>query len=588
MRISTRLKDILIKDINKDHPICKAIIKLATTKKDFINEIGFLDIAIQNPTNISYITSDRKDKFKTLGQRYADPGSILFIDKNTTAVRYDREDEGIIITHTADYRADSPTMWAYSGLSPTQSKFYGEDCIESFQPIHFKKNYYFVNFLRTKYAYMSKPGKLINKLFPKNEFSNTDIETFSELIYLNSDPLVIRGLEFVELESSKINDFYHHVNYYSKNDSGTLNSSCMRHDDCNGRFGVYSENKCTMIVLMDKDSKIHGRAIVWPAISLNGKMYKFMDRVYTASHKDESVFMNYAMSQKWAIKSRQSYANKIEFLIPDNSYSEVIREFITLDNVYEGNVYPYADTFTYLSEDETKLYNHIPKDKTIVYRLENYNEGTIDSLEKMVYSTIQGNDLSNFVWSEYHNDYVDPGHCITIDGVRYIYYRSPDIVQMVNGEYTWKKNCFYSKFHKTWNLKKNCIPYRDRDGTTEYATPDYVLWSEYYNAYVPKHFDIVKTKINNIPVWNIDLIEANKWDKKNASWSKEIINEPFPKESTEQQNKEIKEPLISTASSNYLIDDFGVIYKINGYTTSSVLQSYINDINDLYTTLNIE
>jgi len=95
MEISKRLKEIL--QVNMNNPVTKAFLDLSNNKLKFINNIGYLDVALGDPKNISYITEDRVVYFKKRPLMMV-RNSIIFL-KSTSDYKYDCDpyDKGCIL-----------------------------------------------------------------------------------------------------------------------------------------------------------------------------------------------------------------------------------------------------------------------------------------------------------------------------------------------------------------------------------------------------------------------------------------------------------------------------------------------------------
>ena len=107
---------------------------------------------------------------------------------------------------------------------------------------------------------MAKPGGFISKVF-KN-ISEKEVEKFSTLF---RSEITKPKLDFQVFEGDEIKKFYHYSSYCERN-GGSLHASCMKYDNCQNFFEIYSKNpdNCKIVVLFDNDdaTRIIGRAIV--------------------------------------------------------------------------------------------------------------------------------------------------------------------------------------------------------------------------------------------------------------------------------------------------------------------------------------
>ncbi|MFM7986456.1 MAG: hypothetical protein ACKPKO_44805, partial [Candidatus Fonsibacter sp.] len=72
----------------------------------------------------------------------------------------------------------------------------------------------------------------------------------------------VSTIQFKLVSGEDIAKYYDENKYYNR--KGTLGSSCMR-DESKRTFKIYTENpdKVKLLIYVDSDDKIHGRALVW-------------------------------------------------------------------------------------------------------------------------------------------------------------------------------------------------------------------------------------------------------------------------------------------------------------------------------------
>ena len=94
-------------------------------------------------------------------------------------------------------------------------------------------------------------------------------------------------------------------NYFSSH--GALGGSCMA-DEGKSTFRVYTENqkKVQLLILIDGDGKIHGRALVWKLKESPCEAKYFMDRVYTNRDSDVNRFKDFANNEGWFYKKKMN------------------------------------------------------------------------------------------------------------------------------------------------------------------------------------------------------------------------------------------------------------------------------------------
>lgn len=189
-----------------------------------------------------------------------------------------------------------------------------------------------------------KPGRIIKKLLVY-DYKERDIELFSNQFKAE---LVSIG-EWEIVTGSDICYWYNSDNYYKI--AGTLGNSCMRYSECECYFEVYKDNASMLICV--KEGKLLGRAILW---NIDGKTY--MDRVYVCMDYLEEQFIQYAMSNKWYIRTDQSLLSDGDdqyWLGPEDNYTFEINPtlIINLRTVYD--YFPYMDSFRYLDPDDQTI-----------------------------------------------------------------------------------------------------------------------------------------------------------------------------------------------------------------------------------------
>lgn len=165
--------------------------------------------------------------------------------------------------------------------------------------------------------------------------------------------------EFKLVNGSDIHKYYQMKNYYSSH--GALGGSCMA-DEGKGTFKVYSENpkKVQLLVLMDSDGKIHGRALVWKLKESPCEAKYFMDRVYTNADSDVIKFKSFAEEKGFLYKQKNnSYIeDNVKFMYKGNPLLGEVK--VKLDGDFKE--YPFIDTMCFLSKKMGDLSNIPSKD----------------------------------------------------------------------------------------------------------------------------------------------------------------------------------------------------------------------------------
>jgi len=101
----------------------------------------------------------------------------------------------------------------------------------------------------------------------------------------------ITTIQFKLVSGDDIAKYYSVDKYYNNN--GSLGGSCMRDENF---FKIYTKNpdKVKMLIYVDSDDKIHGRALVWKVKKSPCDSKYFMDRVYTNRDSDINRFKQFA------------------------------------------------------------------------------------------------------------------------------------------------------------------------------------------------------------------------------------------------------------------------------------------------------
>lgn len=217
----------------------------------------------------------------------------------------------------------------------------------------------------TKNRGTMKISAFINKVFGTGKFPNNytrskrdeilatgkkldDIESFVFMFQTEAEKNIKK---FEIVKGDDILYWYKEERYFEL--SGTLGSSCMRHEDRNKFMSFYALNpeKISMLILHPEQdhSKIIGRAILWDLDLPQGK--KFMDRIYTTKDAYEYLFVNWATNNKYMYKSKQVYGAEYDIIDTDGTRKQM--ELGVKLNEIDYEYFPYVDTLQYY-EDEKK------------------------------------------------------------------------------------------------------------------------------------------------------------------------------------------------------------------------------------------
>jgi hypothetical protein len=183
------------------------------------------------------------------------------------------------------------------------------------------------------------------------EVKDKDIENFVNAFKASK---VDTSMSFKLVKGSDIAKYYNEKKYFSR--TGSLGGSCMS-DESKKTFEIYTENesKVQLLIYVDKDDMIHGRAIVWKLKDSPCGAKYFMDRVYINRDSDELRFKKFAEENEFLYKKKMnSYlSDNIEFVYKGKDvFGEVI---VKLDGDFK--YYPFVDTLCFLDEKKKQISN---------------------------------------------------------------------------------------------------------------------------------------------------------------------------------------------------------------------------------------
>ena len=206
---------------------------------------------------------------------------------------------------------------------------------------------------------LSSSGEVVDRL----EFKPKD-KDFEDFVNAYKSSKVDTSKEFRLVNGEDIHKYYQMKNYYSSHGripAGSLGGSCMA-DEGKSTFRVYTENpkKVQLLVLIDRDGKIHGRALVWKLKESPCESKYFMDRVYTNADSDVIKFKNFAEEKGflYKLKNNSHVDDNIKFMYKGESILGEVK--VKLDGDFKK--YPFIDTMCFLSKKLGDLSNIPTKD----------------------------------------------------------------------------------------------------------------------------------------------------------------------------------------------------------------------------------
>ena len=246
----------------------------------------------------------------------------------------------------------------------------------------------------------SKVGKLAKKLINEKGLqylTDSDFEKFTNVVksyisVIGDEDGEGKKLEFKVVSGEDIRTYYHEDNYSKILGTDTnLWGSCMRYESCQSYLNIYVKNSsvCSMLVALDTNGKVLGRALLW--VSTDGA--KLMDTIYAAESL-QSAFKKYANDNEYWYKSSQSCHHETfdMFNGEENNKYETISVKLERGDFAR---YPYLDTMKYL--DGTTLTNEEDSDYKKLVSTDGLYEG------------------AGQVYSEWHEDSIDEDDAVYLD-----------------------------------------------------------------------------------------------------------------------------------------------------------------------------
>ena len=295
-----------------------------------------------------------------------------------------------------------------------------------------------------------KIHKGIRKMFKHINLSDAWIEAIGNHVkamytFSGSFKVVTGGL---------IRKYYSEGTYDHTQSTGSLSSSCMKHDSCQDFFDMYVNTKdVSMLVAFanEESDKIIGRALLWNKVYNNhdGSYIKCMDRVY-GTQVTINAFKRWGTNNGYYVKTEQTYDHS-QFTSPTGMIVDQLE--VEVKNV--GRQVPYMDTFRFTDDygcDDMTLSTYRGSDT-----LDSTSGGNEDYVECVDGSRYHEDDCRYVEYGEsehgwYHSDdcvYVEDGYdmhyedAVEIDG----YYYNPDGANVVwsdrDGQHYLKDDCTY-------------------------------------------------------------------------------------------------------------------------------------------------
>jgi len=165
---------------------------------------------------------------------------------------------------------------------------------------------------KSRYRQQMGIGKFIRLINP--ELSEKDVEKYNNTYKANYD-LIVKGISenFKLVSGEDIRYWYCEDQYVTG--GGVLNSSCMKGKNKGNEMQMFVDNPdvIQMLILINDDKKLLGRALVWRLTEPSGQTY--MDYIYTRFDKDKNLFLSYGRSRNWLMSEDKYNGNKRKTMV---------------------------------------------------------------------------------------------------------------------------------------------------------------------------------------------------------------------------------------------------------------------------------
>jgi hypothetical protein len=207
-----------------------------------------------------------------------------------------------------------------------------------------------------------KIGRIIRYLYGLKNIKLTDTE-LEEFVNVWKSSKVEVGIKFKLVSGKDIAKYYDMDKYY--NSVGSLGGSCMA-EEKKSLFKLYTKNpdKVKLLIYVDGNDKIHGRALVWKVKESPCDSKYFMDRIYTNRDSDVNRFKSFADSQGWFYKkiNNSHIKDNVRFMYKGSNVNGVVT--VKLDGDF--NEFPFLDTLCYLGSNKKSVSNVADKNSYIL------------------------------------------------------------------------------------------------------------------------------------------------------------------------------------------------------------------------------
>ena len=353
-------------------------------------------------------------------------------------------------------------------------------------------------------------GRLVKSLFNSNKMDINDgaLEIFSNRFRALMELKTSENLGISIVKGEDIKDCYLEDNYNTYGRRGTLNKSCMRHEECQYFFDIYTENpdKVSLVIKENTSGKIEARALLWKT-----EQGLYLDRVYYTEDSYNNLLNDWA---KLKFGNIMTYNNlqgkKLEVKLKPHS---------------EYDNFPYIDTLCYYMRDTDEsissatLRNYIP----------DVSKLTTEELNRILvcHDTEGGFEAYNSIYSEYLDENINRNNAVYSEVLGSWLRESDSVESDYLNDWIPRELAVYSKKFHTFLLKtRSKKVYTSKDGDFDFYPNDYtgqLIKDELSdNLYIPRLKDLLYEL--NGKYYNLEL---GRFVKKVAPESYDILEETY-------------------------------------------------------------
>lgn len=360
------------------------------------------------------------------------------------------------------------------------------------------------NFLRDNKAMTpAKMSRLVNTLFPK-EYEDAEGQKTLRDFTDKYSALTDDTMKFEIVRGEEIRKWYLEDNYERKK-AGDLGGSCMRHDNCQEYFDIYTKNPdaVSMLICLGANGKLIGRALIWKLANSN-EPKQLMDRIYFRDERVREKFVKYAEDNDMAYKAGRGLTYTI-FRGERLKKSPIVQ----LDE-WMFDQYPYMDTFAKLDTEDGRLYNDEEKQEGF-YILTSTDGGFHET--GLVWSNYEDREIEEdeAEWCDAMNDWISKSNAVYIptgEGQGWWPKDHDNIVNIPDEGYFHVDDTVFSDAMNHYILYSDAI---EIVGGIQKMDADTL---DAYNDYVDRTKKLVLWKDMRCADWLGSLIEKEDWDEK--------------------------------------------------------------------------